>query len=99
MPDPVYTFGAEDEALEFVSPSPVGDDWCVVDLKGHILYRVTAAEAVTMERAGLVGPAGAGAVDPRRASAGNALTPLAAAGLSESAGCRRLLRWHERGGL
>jgi hypothetical protein len=53
MPDPGYTFGAEDEALEFVSRSPVGDDWCVVDLKGHILYRVTAAEAVTMERAGL----------------------------------------------
>ena len=53
---PGYTFAAEDEALEFVSPSPVGDDWCVVDLKGHIVYRVTAAEAATMERAGLVGP-------------------------------------------
>jgi hypothetical protein len=38
--DPGYTFAADDEALEFVSPAPVGDDSCVVDLKGRILRRI-----------------------------------------------------------
>jgi Immunity protein 26 len=54
--DPGYAFDAVDEGLEFVSPAPVGDDWCVVDLKGRILRRVPADEAAAMERDGLVGP-------------------------------------------
>jgi hypothetical protein len=58
--DPGYTFDADDEALEFASPSPSADDWCVEDLRGdrsEILGQLArrtggAAAANTGTRAG-----------------------------------------------
>jgi Immunity protein 26 len=46
--DPGYAMPAEDGALEYSAPHPVGGGWAAVSLDGKLLRRVTDAEAKKM---------------------------------------------------